>query len=307
MAARFQSRRGRPATRIARTRRAVSPALRLLLVGLLFATGGSLIKLMALPSLQRAGTRAAIAAAVIFLLLPEARRWPNARMLRLVPAYFGATCLFVVANTMTTAANAIFLQSTAPLWLVLFGPVLLREHATRRDLIVLLGVGAGMALFFLAPEQALATAPEPRLGDVLAVLSGVSYALLLLGMRWLSRGGADEASAAVAWGNLLTCPIAFALMPAVGQMPAAGTPADWTVVAVLGVFQVGLAYALLVRAIRHVPAVRASLILMVEPAASSVLAWLVHGERPHALAVAGGALIVGTVLLGAVLAAPRRG
>lgn len=283
------------------------PALRLLLVGLLFASGGSLIKLMALPSLQRAGTRAAIAAAVIFLLLPEARRWPNARMLRLVPAYFGATCLFVVANTMTTAANAIFLQSTAPLWLVLLGPVLLREHATRRDLVVLLGVGAGMALFFVAPAQALVTAPEPRLGDVLAVLSGVSYALLLLGMRWLSRGGADEASAAVAWGNLLTCPIAFALMPVVGQTPAAGAPTDWAVVVVLGVFQVGLAYALLVRAIRHVPAVRASLILMIEPAASSVLAWIVHGERPHALALAGGAMIVGTVLLGAVLAAPRRG
>ena len=287
-------------------RRPVRPAYRLLVTSALVASGGTLLKLCEFPSLQRAGIRAAIAALTIFALLPEARRWPTARILRLFPAYFGATVLFVVANSLTTAANAIFLQSAAPLWLVLLGPLLLRERPTRADLVTLLGVGAGMTLFFLAPNAAVATAPEPRLGDWFAIASGLSYALLLVGMRWLSRAGDGEQSAAIAWGNLLTCPVALALMPVAGQQAIAGNAQDWSVIAVLGVLQVGLAYAVLVRTIAHVPAMRASLIMMVEPALNSAFAWLVHGERPHWLAMLGGALILGSVAAAGWLAQPRR-
>ncbi|MFY9342663.1 MAG: DMT family transporter [Planctomycetota bacterium] len=276
------------------------PEFRLLLTAALFASGGALLKATDYPSLQRAGMRGAIAAAAIFLLLPAARRAPNLRILCVVPAYFGATCLFVVANSFTTAANAIFLQSAAPLWLVLLGPWLLRERPTRNDLLTLLGVGAGMTLIFVAPAEAVATAPDPRLGDWFAVASGVSYALLLIGMRWLARGGSDEQCAAVAWGNLLTLPLAFALIPVFGQQPIAGTPRDWLVIAVLGVFQVGLAYAILVRTIAHVPALRASLVMMVEPVLNSLVTWLVHDEVPHWLAGAGGLVILGTVALGAL-------
>jgi drug/metabolite transporter, DME family len=275
----------------------VPPAFRLLLTAALFASGGALLKACDFPALQRAGLRAALAAVTIFALLPEARRWPNARMLRVAPAYFGATCLFVVANALTTAANAIFLQSAAPLWLVLLAPWLLHERPTRRDVATLVGVGTGMTLFFVAPVRAVATAPDPRLGDWIAVASGVSYALLLVGMRWLARSGTGEQSAAIAWGNVITCPLAFALMPVFGQQPIAGSAQDWVVISVLGVLQVGLAYAILVRAIPHVPALRASLVMMVEPVLNSVVAWLVHGEVPHWLAALGGALIVGTVLL----------
>lgn len=286
--------------------RPVPPAFRLLLTAALFASGGALLKACDFPALQRAGLRAAIAAATIFVLLPEARRWPNARILRLVPAYFGATCLFVVANSLTTAANAIFLQSAAPLWIVLLAPWLLHERPTRADLVTLLGVGAGMTLFFVAPAEVQATAPNPRLGDWIAVASGVSYALLLIGMRWLSRAGDGEQSAAVAWGNVLTFPLAFALMPLFGQQPIVGSAQDWAVIGVLGVFQVGLAYAILVRAIAHVPAMRASLVMMVEPVLNSVVTWLVHGEAPHWLAAIGGALILGSVLASSVVARARR-
>ena len=264
---------------------AVPPAARLLLTAALFASGGTLLKLCAFPPLERAGIRAAIAALTIFALLPAARRWPTGRMLLLAPAYFGATVLFVVANSLTTAANAIFLQSAAPLWIVLFGPWLLHERPTRRDFVTLLGVGAGMALFFVAPTEVQATAPNPRLGDWFAVASGVSYALLLLGLRKLSKGDDQAQCAAIAWGNALTFPA-----------PIAGSAQDWLVIVVLGVFQVGLAYTILVRTIQHVPAMRASLVMMVEPVLNSLLAWLVHGERPHALAFCGGALILGTVL-----------
>ncbi|HEX6810128.1 MAG TPA: DMT family transporter [Planctomycetota bacterium] len=280
-------------------------ALSILLAGALFATGGALIKSCDYPSLQRAGMRAAIAAMALFVLLPEARRWPTARILRLVPAYFGATCLFVVANTLTTAANAIFLQSAAPLWLILLGPWLLRERPSRADLVALACIAVGMSLFLLSPTEAVATAPDPQLGDWIAIASGVSYALLLLGMRWLGRAGQGEACAAIAWGNALTFPIAFALMPAVGQTPVVGDAQDWVVILVLGVFQVGVAYTLLVRAIERVPAMRASLLLMIEPALNPLITWLAHGETPRPTAIAGGALIVGAVLLGGLLAGQR--
>lgn len=276
------------------------PELRVLLAGCLFASGGALLKSCDFPSLQRAGLRAAIAAVAVFALLPEARCWPNARILRLLPAYFAATCLFVVANALTTAASAIFLQSTAPLWLAVLSPLLLREPPSRRDLVTLLAVGAGMVLCLLAPTTAVATAPNPALGNWIALGSGVGYAGLLLGMRWLGRKAPGEACAAIAWGNVAAFPAAFALMPLVGQTPIPGSLRDWLVILVLGVCQVGAAYAVLVRAMPHVPAVRASLLLMVELALNPLITFAVHGEVPHGLVVLGGALICSATLVSAL-------
>lgn len=277
---------------------AMPAAARVLLAGVLFATGGALIKSCELPSLQRAGLRALIAAIALFVLLPEARRRLDRRALLLLPAFFCASGLIVVANTLTTAASAIFLQSTAPLWVVLLGPLLLGEHTARRELFVLAGIAGGMALCFLAPNIAQPTAPDPTTGDALALVSGVGFAALLVGMRRMTRSGSSASVAA--WGNLLTCPLSFALMPIVGQTPELGTAQDWLVLVVLGVFQIGLAYALLSRALPHVPAVRASLLLMIEPALNPLIALAVHGERPHWLTFAGGALIVLSVAAGSL-------
>ena len=285
--------------------RGLRPQLRLLAAGALFSLGGALIKSCDFPALERSGLRSAIAALTLFLLLPEARRLPGRRALLLLPAYFGATCLFVVANSFTTAASAIFLQSTAPLWVTLLGPVLLREKPRRIDLVVLACIAAGMTLCFLAPSTSTATAPDPRVGDVLALVSGLSYGLVLLGFRWLGRTDDGEAAATIAWGNLLGAPLAFALMPLFGQSFTTGDATSWLAIAVLGVFQVALAYAWVVRAMPHVPAVQASLILMIEPALNPLLAFLVHGERPHALVLAGGALIVGAVAAGSLVGGRR--
>lgn len=278
----------------------------MLLAGALFSLGGALIKSCSFPSLERAGLRAAIAALALFLMLPAARRWPSRRALWLMLPYFGATCLFVVANTLTTAANTIFLQSTYPFWVTLLAPLLLHERPRRSELVVLGCIAAGMVLLFLAPAEASATAPEPRLGDLLALVSGLSYGLLLLGFRWLARGGGDDQCAAVAWGNAVAAPIALLLAPLLGQQLVLGDAGSWAAIAVLGVFQVALAYALLVRAIPLVPAVQASLLLMIEPALNPVLTFLVHGEAPHWLAIAGGVVIIASVTIGGVLTARRR-
>jgi len=282
-------------------------ALRVLLAGALFATGGALIKSCGFPSLQRSGLRALFAAVAIFVMLPASRRWPDRHVLRVLPAYFVATCFFVVANTLTTAANTIFLQSTAPLWVLVLGPLLLGERNSRRDVLTFAGIAVGMTLCFVAPNEATDTAPDPRLGDALALLAGVGFAGMLLGMRWLSRIEPSAGAAVVAWGNVATAPLSFALMPFVDQTPVVGTGGDWLVIAFLGVFQVGLAYVVLVRAIPHVPAVRASLLLMIEPALNPLIAFAVHDERPHALTIAGGGLILGSVAASSLRRrAPRR-
>ena len=272
--------------------------IRLLLAGVLFSLGGALIKACTFPSLQRAGLRSFVAAVTLFLLLPEARRLPDRRIALLLLPYFGATCLFVVANAMTTAANAIFLQSTAPFWVVLLAPLLLGERIGKRDLAMLACIGVGIAMFFVADTDASATATDPRLGDLLALVSGLAYGTLLVGLRWLSQRDANASCAVVAWGNVANVPLAFAVGAAMGQGWTAGDAASWASIAVLGTLQVGLAYALLVRAMPQVPAVSASLLLMIEPALNPLLAYLAHGEVPHAAAVVGGVVILAAVAVG---------
>lgn len=276
-----------------------------MLTGLLFATGGAAIKACTLPGPQISAMRAVVAALTLFLLLPEARRMPSWRVLLVMPAYFGSTFLFVVANKLTTAANAIFLQATAPLWVALLGPFMLSEKPRRSEWFALACIAAGMALFFLAEEGASATASAPMLGNVLAVVSGVSFGLLLLGFRWLGRRGEGEQSAVVAWGNLFTACCGSVTMLALDLSFGMPNATDWAILVALGSVQVGCAYALLVRAMPRVPAVQASLLLMIEPALNPAFAFLVHGERPHPMAIAGGTLIVGAVTASTMLARKR--
>jgi drug/metabolite transporter (DMT)-like permease len=163
----------------------------------------------------------------------------------------------------------------------------------------LLVMAAGVACFFIGLEPPQETAPDPRTGNLLAIASGVAWACTVMGLRWLGResGGADRAAAAAVAGNLL---VLLICLPALG--PVAGTVArDWSIVAGLGVFQIAGAYLLLTRAIPHVPALEAALLMLVEPPLNAGWAWLVLGEVPASWALAGGAVILGATALRAVL------
>lgn len=281
--------------------------LQILGAALLFSTGGAAIKATTLSSWQVAGARSAIAAVAIFLLVPAARRGWTWHVLPVGVLYAATLVLFVTANKMTTAANAIFLQSTAPVYMLLFGPLLLRERVRRRDLGFMVPVVAGMLLFFVGADQPVHTAPDPARGNLLALLSGLTYALMLIGLRWMGSraGGEGSGLPTVVAGNL----IAFlACLPAALPVPAA-TTGDWLAVGYLGVFQIGLAYLFLTEGLRHVPALEASLLLLLEPALSPVWAWLSHGEVPGPWAIAGGVLILGATVLRTVVdaRAERRG
>ncbi len=270
-----------------------SPALRhrilVLAAALLFSTGGAAIKAATLTSWQVACSRSGIAAAVLLLALPESRRQWSWRLVPVAAAYAATLVTFVVANRLTTAANAIFLQSTAPLYMLLLAPLLLREPIRRADVLYIAAVLAGMAVFFVGNEFAVATAPNPRAGNAVAAASGLCFACALVGLRWLSRsGGSDAAIATVALGNLLAC---LSALPFALPFPAASRT-NLAIVLYLGVVQIGVAYVCLTRGIGHVPAVQASTLLMAEPAMSPVWTWLVHGEKPGAWPLAGGAVIL---------------
>jgi drug/metabolite transporter (DMT)-like permease len=206
-------------------------------------------------------------------------------------AYSATLVLFVLANKLTTSASTIFLQSTAPLYLLLLSPLLLREKITREDLLFMLAVGAGFSLFFLGTEAPVATAPNPFLGNVLAALSGVTWAFTMLGLRWIStRAGADPAAAqsVVVAGNLM----AFLVCLPMALPFSSGTLGDWAIIGYLGIFQIGVAYIFVSSAIREISALEASVLLLVEPAFNPIWSWLVHGEKPGAWSLAGGAVIL---------------
>ena len=261
----------------------------LLAAALLFSTGGAAIKAASLNSWQVAGSRSLVAAAALLLLFPAARRGWNWRVVPAGTAYASTMVLFVLANKLTTSANAIFLQSTAPLYLLLLGPWLLKERIRRSDFVFLLAVSLGMAMFFAGTEGALPTAPDPRMGNLVAAASGVAWALTIAGLRWVSRGQSGESSMpTVVAGNL----IAFLICLPFGLPVMNAGWNDLLVALYLGLFQIGLAYICLTRGLRHVPAFEASALLLVEPGLNPIWAWLVHAERPGAWALTGGSVII---------------
>lgn len=267
------------------------PRLLVLLGAVLLSTGGAAIKLCGLTGWQVASFRSAVAALAV-LVLARPRRAEFSRGVWLVGAAFAATLVvFAIANKLTTSANAIFLQSTAPLYVLLLAPRLLGEHLQRRDVAVMVAMGVGMTLFFVGAQPALASAPQPLRGNLVAAFSGLTWALTVLGLRWLSRAGGGP-GAMLLIGNLLACALCLPLAwPVIGA-----TALDWALVAYLGVFQIVGAYLLVSAGLRHLTAFEGVLLLLLEPVLNPIWAALVQGEVPGPLALAGGAVIVGATL-----------
>lgn len=282
-----------------------APRLQILAAALLFSTGGAAIKAVSLTAWQTAAVRSSLATLALILLMPSWRRGWTRRTLLVGIAYATTMILFVLGNKLTTGANIIFLQATAPLYLLLVGPLLLRERVGRREVAVAGALALGMALFFIGFESPQETAPNPRLGNLLGAFAGLSWALTLAGLRWLGRStpepGTDPAGAAVLAGNVIT---GFACLPLAFPFgPTAAT--DWALLAYLGLFQIGLAYVFMTRGVRAVGAFEASLLLILEPVASVFWIWWAHGERPAGWAIAGCAVILIATVTNTFAARPR--
>ncbi len=265
--------------------------LSVLATAALFSTGGAAIKATVLSGAQVAGLRTGIAALAFLAMVPAARRVPRWREVLVGCAYAGSLVFYTLANKRTTAASTIFLQSTAPLYILFLGPWLLRERARRGDLVFLAAAAAGLSLFFLDVGAPQKSAPDPLLGNLFGLASGLCWALTLVGLRWLGSRG-ENVSAALA-GNCLAF---LVCLPWTASISGARAQ-DWIVVAWLGVFQVAIAYVLLTAALKHLPAFEASVLLLVEPVLNPIWAWLLHGERPGPWALVGGAVLLGATLV----------
>ncbi|BCS32102.1 hypothetical protein TBR22_A13110 [Luteitalea sp. TBR-22] len=266
----------------------MSGRLQVLIAAVLFSTAGMVVKATTLTSWQVAGFRSAVAA-VFLLLVARIHLRPTWRTLGVGLIIAVTFITFIVANKLTTSAHAVFLQAAAPLYLVLLGPWLLGERMHASDLPFLVVVGIGLVLLFAGSVAPSTTAPNPVLGNVIATASGVTWALVLVGVRHISRDeGLRGAMTATFYGNvlafLLCAPLAF---PVVGARPV-----DWAVIGYLGCFQLGLSYVLLTRGIGKLPALEASLLLLLEPALNPLWTFLVHGETPGLLGSLGGGLVL---------------
>ena len=267
--------------------------VRVLAAALLFSIGGAGIKACHLTSWQVTSFRSGIAGLTLLLLLPEGRRGWNWRSALVGVAYAATVTLFVLANKLTTSANTIFLQSTAPLYILLLSPWLLRERTGARDILVMAIVVLGMSLLFVGTERRYATAPDPVQGNILATLAGICWAMTLMGLRWVGRREGGSAVPAAVIGNIMAFFIALPFALPVQS----GSALDWTILAGLGAIQVGLAYVFLTEGMRYVPALEASMLLLLEPVLNPIWSWLIHGEKPKAWSLLGGAVILaGTIL-----------
>lgn len=262
--------------------------LQVLAAAVLFSTGGAGIKVETFSAAQVSMVRSGIAAVALLL-------WARGRIAWSPPAlgagviYAVALTLSVTSTKLTTAANAIFLQSAAPLYLLVLAPWLLRERFRRRDLVYLATVAAGMVCCFLGQSAASATAPNPALGNLLGALSGLMWALTLLSLRYIGRDHTRAAGITlVVAGNAFA---SIGALPVAWPLPAAAG-AEWGTLIYLGVFQIGLAYVFLTSAVRQLPALEVSLLLLLEPVLNPVWTWLVRGEDPGMWTIAGGAVIV---------------
>ncbi|MCL4792920.1 MAG: DMT family transporter [Bryobacteraceae bacterium] len=271
---------------------------------LLFSTGGAAIKATSITSWQTAGFRSAVAAVALWVFVREARAIGQWRVWAVGVAYASCLVLFVHATKLTTAANAIFLQSAAPAWMLLLGPLLLKEPIRRSDLLYAATLAGGMSLFFAGVQDPQATAPDPLRGNLYGLLSSVAWAFTLAGLRWMAaRENPGAALATVTAGNLLA--FAFCLPSA---LPANSMPVnDVLLVLYLGFVQIGAAYWLLTRGMRSVPAFESSTLLLIEPIANPVWTWLLHGERTGRWAVLGGLIILASTFLKTWAARARRG
>lgn len=265
----------------------------LLLSAALWSSGGLMIKLVSWNPVAIAGFRSFIAMALLVAYVRHPHFTWTFPQIGGAIAYAVTVTLFVVATKMTTAANAILLQYTAPLYVAFLGAWFLGESTRWFDWVIILIVLSGMALFFFDRLT-----PGNQLGNGCAVVSGISFAFFVLFMR---RQRNESPVETVILGNLLTGLIGLPFM--FGSMPDV---LSWIGLVFLGVIQLGLSYVLYSEAIRHVTALEAILIPGLEPILNPVWVFLILGERPGKWALIGGFIVLISVTLRSLMAIRRR-
>ena len=261
-----------------------SAVLLLFASAVLWSLGGVMIKSVEWPSMAKAGARSLVACMVLWAWVRKPQWSWRPTQWGAAIAYAFTVCSFVIATDRTTAANAIFLQYTAPIYVAVLGHYILGERTRRSDWIFIALALIGIALFFRDQFS-----PRGLGGMLMALASGMSFGLLVILLR---KERETSPASALVLGNLITALVGlpFAFGHALPLPQAA-------VVAAMGVVQLGLPYVLYSSAIRRVTALEAILIPMIEPILNPVWVALQHGEMPGPWSLLGGALVLSSVVV----------
>jgi drug/metabolite transporter (DMT)-like permease len=279
-------------------RSAVSPIWFVVVAVLLWSTGGLFIKWSTLSDAELSGARALFAAATVMLLTRHEGFRLNLVTATAAVFYAALLYLFVRATMQTTAANAIFLQYTAPVYILLAEPFFFKEKYRAADFIVVAFCVAGMSLFFVGRLR-----PQDVEGNLAALGSGLCFAVFFLLLRHPRAREVNRASSVI-YGNLL---LALVMMPAMVGGAEHFTATNLAISAYLGIIQLGVAYTLLTLGVaRGVKSLDAGIIGYIEPVLNPVWVFLFLGERPGSWALAGGAIIIAAVASHTVWAARKR-
>ncbi|MFN2511572.1 MAG: DMT family transporter [Pyrinomonadaceae bacterium] len=273
----------------------ISPLYFVLAAAIIWSTGGLFIKWTSLSGLELSFGRSLLAAVTVAIFTRREGFGINRVTLLASLLYAALLLLFVLATKETTAANAIFLQYTAPLYVLILEPLLYREKFRRRDLFTVIACVVGMSLFFVGKLR-----PQDVTGNLLALTSGICFAFYFLLLRHPSARKVNRASSVI-YGNilvvLLCAPAGLAVLPNLNRF-------DGLAVLYLGVVQIGVAYTLFTLGMaRGIRSLDAGIVGYIEPVLNPIWVFLVLGERPSQWALIGGAIIVSAVVVHTTLKA----
>jgi len=281
------------------------PILFIVFAALLWSTGGLFIKKSGLSTFEISLGRSLLAAVTV-AVLTRSEGFGFNRMTALTSFLYAALLiLFVVATKKTTSANAIFLQYTAPIYVLIFEPLLFKEKFRALDAAVVAVCIAGMTLFFVGKLRA-----DDIEGNLAALASGFCLAFYFLFLRHPHSQRINRASSVI-YGNLLVVLISVAVLAFDAGSRSSGLatigPRDIGIVLYLGIVQIGVAYALFTLGIaRGVRSLEAGIVGYIEPVLNPIWVFLFVAERPSNWAILGGAIIISAVMTHALLSALRK-
>lgn len=272
----------------------ISPVIYVLIAVTLWSTGGLFIKLTTVDAFAVNAGRSLFAAITVAVFTFRKGLKPDLFTLLTSLLYAGTLSCFVYANKTTTAANAIFLQYTAPVYILIFSPLILKEKFRFSDLITVAVCITGMSLFFLEEQSSVnSLAPNVFLGNIAALFSGLFFGLYFIFLRH-PRSLARNPAISVFYGNLI---IVLLMVPLLISNPPHPTMTDFGAIAYLGIFQIGAAYILFTYGIAGgVRSLDASIIGFVEPLLNPVWVFIFVGEKPAGWAIFGGIIILTAVI-----------
>ncbi|MDR2460178.1 MAG: DMT family transporter [Deltaproteobacteria bacterium] len=253
----------------------------LAVTAVLWSSCGVLIKSISWNPLAITSIRGLLAGLCIWALLPNKFNYKNltfAHGISGVSLLIMSAC-FTTAMTYTTAANAIVLLFSAPIWVAIIAPFMVKERTSLLDWLFIIIIMAGIILFFMDSMSLTG-----YLGIVLGIISGFFFALQIMSLRLISL---NSPGSAIVYGNFLTF---FVFLPFC--TPPWPNAMDLLALLAMGIFQVGFCYYLYTLAIPYVNALELLMITMLEPILTPIVTFLVLGEKPGRFAFWGGLIVI---------------